>query len=127
MLNNFFSKIYYYLFNITGRANRTEYFIYSIIYALTTIVIYRLIDNIDLYNRSILNWPYALVLHILITTPTMAATTRRLKDANLSLHWFLLYLIPVVKYFLIIYLCIKKTSVNNKTIATDRERILYKD
>ncbi len=88
--------------NFNGRARRSEFWYFTLFNLLTIILIY-------IFSNLIFGEEFASILNILISlllfTPTIAVTIRRLHDVNLS-GWFIaIQVIPFGGLFLLIKFC----------------------
>ncbi|MBO5136627.1 MAG: DUF805 domain-containing protein [Clostridia bacterium] len=76
-------------FNFSGRARRKEYWMFSIISAVITLLL-SIIDS--LIGIQLLTSLYSLFVLI----PNLSVSFRRIHDINKSAWWFLISFIPVI-------------------------------
>lgn len=91
-----------------GRARRTEYWMYFLVYFLITLVC-GVVEGV-LSMPGTLTSIVALV-HLL---PSIAVTARRLHDTDRSAWWILISLIPLIGALVLLYFMVKSgdTSAN---------------
>ncbi|RRA95267.1 DUF805 domain-containing protein [Paenimyroides viscosum] len=101
-------KIFYYGFNLTGKANRSEFAIYFVIELVLLLVALELSTRINHSDfRTYINLFYIDLILLVVTTPTLSATTRRLRYLNLSTNLILISFIPFISSFFRLFLLIK--------------------
>ena len=101
-------KIFYYCFNITGKASRSEFVIYLIIEVVLLLIAIDLstqINHSDL--KTYINLFYIDLILLVVTAPILSVTTRRLRYLNLPTTLFFLSLIPLIGLFFRLFLLIK--------------------
>ncbi|QHW32962.1 DUF805 domain-containing protein [Paenibacillus rhizovicinus] len=76
--------------NFSGRARRTEYWMYILISFVVSIIL-AIIDAILGADR-LLSWLYSLA----VLLPSLGVVVRRLHDIGRSGWWYLIILIPVI-------------------------------
>ena len=131
-MNHFINVLKKYA-TFSGRATRSEYWYFVLIYS----TIYTILMGIDfaigtfskqlMENGSFLGFlstAYSLVLFL----PNLAVTIRRLHDINKSAWWILLIFVPIIGFILLlIYLCTNskednKYGVNPKSLVNENQK-----
>lgn len=97
--------------NFNGRARRSEFWYFTLFNLL-------IILPINIFSSPIFGEEFASILKILISlllfTPTIAVTARRLHDVNLSGWFMVIQIIPLAGIFLLIKFCQDGDSHTNK-------------
>ncbi|MEP2784042.1 MAG: DUF805 domain-containing protein [Pseudoruegeria sp.] len=91
--------------NFNGRASKEEFWWWVLATLIGSILI-GAIDNLLLGNSNILPGLFSLAIVI----PNLAVGARRLHDFEKSGWWQLIYLIPLIGLFVMIYLLIQPTD-----------------
>lgn len=131
-MNHFINVLKKYA-TFSGRATRSEYWYFVLIYS----IIYTILMGIDfaigtfskqlMENGSFLGFlstAYSLVLFL----PSLAVTVRRLHDINKSGWWILLIFVPIIGFIvLVIYLCTNskednKYGINPKNLVDEEQK-----
>ena len=131
-MNHFINVLKKYA-TFSGRATRSEYWYFVLIYS----IIYTILMGIDfaigtfskqlMGNGSFLGFlstAYSLVLFL----PSLAVTVRRLHDINKSGWWILLIFVPIIGFILlVVYLCTNskednKYGINPKNLANENQK-----
>lgn len=95
-------------FNFSGRARRKEYWMYTLVYFLLSLIPV-VIDTV-LGNEIVTTLFF--LLHFI---PSLSITFRRLHDTGKSAWWLLLGLIPLVgSIIILVFLCMAGEDVANK-------------
>lgn len=93
----------------SGRARRTEYWMFSL-FNFIALILLAVIDGV-LGTLPLLYMIYC----IGIILPSLAVTIRRLHDTNRSGWWFLISLIPLVgPIVLLVFLCLEGEKQDNR-------------
>ena len=87
---NWYLKVIKQYANFSGRARRTEYWMFALINSLISIGLMLIAQFVD-QSLSILNIIYSLAVFI----PSLAVAIRRLHDVNKSGWMYLLILLPI--------------------------------
>ena len=95
----------------SGRATRSEYWYFVLIYSITYTILMGIDFAIGTFSKQLmengsflgfLSTAYSLVLFL----PSLAVTVRRLHDINKSAWWILLIFVPIIGWIMcLIYLC----------------------
>ena len=99
-------------FNFKDRARRKEYWCFMLATLIFSIVLTLL--NFTLFNNLIsigelTPIDYLLMLfNLIIIIPSLSLTTRRLHDINKSGWWQLIYLIPIIGLFVMLYFLVQR-------------------
>lgn len=116
----------------SGRATRSEYWYFVLIYSITYTILMGIDFAIGTFSKQLmengsflgfLSTAYSLVLFL----PSLAVTIRRLHDINKSAWWILLIFVPIIGFILLlIYLCTNskednKYGVNPKSLANENQ------
>jgi len=82
--------------DFAGRATRTQYWMFELIYVMTFIIL--------MIVESLIRLPMVLtgILWLATIIPALAFEFRRFRDAGFSPWWILLYFIPVLGWIAII-------------------------
>ena len=131
-MNHFINVLKKYA-TFSGRATRSEYWYFVLIYS----IIYTILMGIDfaigtfskqlMENGSFLGFlstAYSLILFL----PSLAVTVRRLHDINKSAWWVLLIFVPIIGFILlVVYLCTNskednKYGINLKNLVDEEQK-----
>jgi uncharacterized membrane protein YhaH (DUF805 family) len=96
---NWYLKVIKQYANFSGRARRTEYWMFTLINTLISIGLMIITQFVD-QRLSVLNVIYSLALLI----PALAVIVRRLHDVNKSGWMYLLMLLPIIGWIWILVL-----------------------
>lgn len=94
-------------FDFHGYSSREEFWMFMFVHTLVTIGC--IWADISTNTATWLDVSYSLFSFI----PTLSATVRRLHDINKSGYWGLVFLIPVVGPFWLVYLLVQSTHTVN--------------
>jgi len=100
-------------FNFSDRARRKEYWCFvlaTFIISIFIAVIQNVIFGVSFANPEVeLNAGdfLGLIFNLIILIPSIAVTTRRLHDINKSGWWQLIYFLPILGIFIMLYFLIK--------------------
>ena len=111
LMNWYFNVMRNYL-NVDGRARRTEYWMFMLIY-IGMLVVASLLDN--LMGTSILGGLVALV-HLI---PSITVGVRRLHDINRNGWWLLVSLVPLIGWIIAIYFAVKEGDAGSNTYGAN--------
>ena len=89
-----------------GRARRTEYWMFMLVY-ISMLIVASLLDN--LLGTAVLGGLVALV-HLI---PSITVGVRRLHDINRSGWWLLVSLVPLIGWVIAIYFAVKEGDAGN--------------
>lgn len=89
-----------------GRASRKEYWSFTLINLLIMCFCGVLVDAAD---QAVVLFGYLVWLFLIL--PSLAVTSRRLHDSNLSGWWMLLCLIPVIGGLIFLYFALRDSSI----------------
>lgn len=93
--------------NFSGRATRTEYWMFT----LFNVVIIALISMIGVFiDTDIIDIVYSIAVFI----PALAVTVRRLHDTGRSGWWLLLFLIPVIGFIILLVFYCQDSKPDNR-------------
>ena len=119
-MNHFINVLKKYA-TFSGRATRSEYWYFVLIYSITYTILMGIDLAIGTFNQELmdkgsflgfLSTTYSLILFL----PSLAVTVRRLHDINKSGWWVLFILVPIIGFILlVVYLC-TNSKVDNKLI-----------
>ena len=116
----------------SGRATRSEYWYFVLIYSITYTILMGIDFAIGTFSKQLmengsflgfLSTAYSLVLFL----PSLAVTVRRLHDINKSGWWVLFVLVPIIGFILlVVYLCTyskedNKYGINPKNLANENQ------
>ena len=85
--------------DFTGRATRTEYWMFILFY----VIIYLVLAAVDAFFQTFI---LALIFTIVLFVPSISIATRRLHDTGRSGWWQLVALIPLVGLIVLIVLLV---------------------
>lgn len=117
----------------SGRATRSEYWYFILIYSIVYTILMVIDLSIGTFSEELndkgtflgfLSTAYSLILFL----PSLAVTVRRLHDVNKSAWWILLISIPILgAILLIVYLCTNskednKYGINPKSLANEEQK-----
>lgn len=117
----------------SGRATRSEYWYFVLIYSITYTILMGIDFAIGTFSKQLmengsflgfLSTAYSLVLFL----PSLAVTVRRLHDINKSGWWVLFVLVPIIGFILlVVYLCTNskednKYGINPKNLANENQK-----
>lgn len=117
----------------SGRATRSEYWYFVLIYSFTYTILMGIDFAIGTFSKQLmengsflgfLSTAYSLVLFL----PSLAVTVRRLHDINKSGWWVLFVLVPIIGFILlVVYLCTNskednKYGINPKNLANENQK-----
>ena len=116
--------------NFSGRAARTEYWLFSLINTLLLIIpifISNYYSNSQYGNIKVNMYfaAYILVLEIIVFIPSTSITVRRLHDSNKSGLWYLIQFIPFGSIVLFVLCLLPGTREENKYGPNPRYQINY--
>ncbi|MDN5069894.1 DUF805 domain-containing protein [Aliarcobacter butzleri] len=107
----------------SGRATRSEYWYFVLIYSITYTILMGIDLAIGTFSQEFmdkesfvgfLSTAYSLILFL----PSLAVTVRRLHDINKSGWWILLIFIPIIGFILLlIYLCTNSKEDNKYGVS----------
>ena len=84
-----------------GRASRTQYWMYVLIYVIIAVVL------------GLINSWLALIFELALLSPTLAIGARRLHDTDRSGLWQLLWLIPILGWIVLIIFFVLPSDGDN--------------
>ena len=87
--------------DFTGRARRTEFWMFVLFSAIISIVL-RVIDNLIFGNGMTSGGPLGLLYSLAVLLPSIAVSARRLHDIGRSGWWQLIGLIPIIGWIVVI-------------------------
>ncbi len=117
----------------SGRATRSEYWYFVLIYSITYTILMGIDFAIGTFSKELmengsflgfLSTAYSLVLFL----PSLAVTVRRLHDINKSGWWVLFIFVPIIGFILlVVYLCTNskednKYGINQKNLANENQK-----
>ena len=116
-MNHFINVLKKYA-TFSGRATRSEYWYFVLIYSITYTILMGIDFAIGTFSKQLmengsflgfLSTAYSLILFL----PSLAVTVRRLHDINKSAWWVLLIFVPIIGFImLVIYLCTNSKEDN---------------
>jgi uncharacterized membrane protein YhaH (DUF805 family)/uncharacterized protein YecT (DUF1311 family) len=131
-MNHFINVLKKYA-TFSGRATRSEYWYFVLIYSITYTILMGIDFAIGTFSKQLmengsflgfLSTAYSLVLFL----PSLALTVRRLHDINKSGWWVLFILVPIIGFILlVVYLCTNskednKYGINPKNLANENQK-----
>ena len=131
-MNHFINVLKKYA-TFSGRATRSEYWYFVLIYSITYTILMGIDFAIGTFSKQLmengsflgfLSTAYSLVLFL----PSLAVTVRRLHDINKSGWWILLIFVPIIGFILlVVYLCTNskednKYGINPKNLANENQK-----
>ena len=131
-MNHFINVLKKYA-TFSGRATRSEYWYFVLIYSITYTILMGIDLAIGTFSQELmdkgtflgfLSTAYSLVLFL----PSLAVTVRRLHDINKSGWWILLIFVPIIGFILlVVYLCTNskednKYGINPKNLANENQK-----
>ena len=131
-MNHFINVLKKYA-TFSGRATRSEYWYFVLIYSITYTILMGIDFAIGTFSKQLmengsflgfLSTAYSLVLFL----PSLAVTVRRLHDINKSGWWVLFILVPIIGFILlVVYLCTNskednKYGINPKNLANENQK-----
>ena len=117
----------------SGRATRSEYWYFVLIYSITYTILMGIDFAIGTFSKQLmengsflgyLSTAYSLILFL----PSLAVTVRRLHDINKSAWWILLIFVPIIGWIMyLIYLCTdskedNKYGINPKNSVNENQK-----
>ena len=117
----------------SGRATRSEYWYFVLIYSITYTILMGIDFAIGTFSKQLMengsflgfiSTAYSLILFL----PSLAVTVRRLHDINKSGWWVLFIFVPIIGFILLlIYLCTNskednKYGVNPKSLVNENQK-----
>ena len=124
-MNHFINVLKKYA-TFSGRATRSEYWYFVLIYSITYTILMGIDLAIGTFNQELmdkgsflgfLSTTYSLILFL----PSLAVTVRRLHDINKSGWWVLFIFVPIIGFILlVVYLC-TNSKVDNKLIKVKHQ------
>ncbi len=103
---NWYLKVMREYFNVTGRARRTEYWMYFLVY-IGIIIVASVLDAI--LNSQLIGALVALA-HLI---PSITVGVRRLHDIGRSGWWLLIALIPLIGWIIALYWAVKEGDAHD--------------
>lgn len=131
-MNHFINVLKKYA-TFSGRATRSEYWYFVLIYSITYTILMGIDLAIGTFSQELmdkgtflgfLSTAYSLILFL----PSLAVTVRRLHDINKNAWWVLLILVPIVGFILlVVYLCTNskednKYGINPKNLVNENQK-----
>ena len=131
-MNHFINVLKKYA-TFSGRATRSEYWYFVLIYSITYTILMGIDFAIGTFSKELmengsflgfLSTAYSLVLFL----PSLAVTVRRLHDINKSGWWVLFIFVPIIGFILlVVYLCTNskednKYGINQKNLANENQK-----
>ena len=112
----------------SGRARRSEYWYFQLLYYVFLIIILiplAFIKDEDQRNKvmAIVHSVYSLILLL----PNLAVTVRRIHDTGRSGYYFFMVLIPIAGPFIILYYCICDSQEESNEYGVSPKYIEIKD
>lgn len=98
---NWYLKVMREYFNVNGRARRTEYWMYFLVY-LVIVIVASVLDAI--LNSQLIGGLVALA-HLI---PSITVGVRRLHDIGRSGWWLLIVLVPLIGWLIALYWATRK-------------------
>ena len=130
-MNHFINVLKKYA-TFSGRATRSEYWYFVLIYSITYTIFMGIDLAIGTFSQELMDkgtflgfisTTYSLILFL----PSLAVTVRRLHDINKSGLWVLFILVPIIGFiFLVVYLCTNskednKYGINPKNLVNENQ------
>ena len=109
---NWYLKVMREYFNVNGRARRTEYWVYFLVYLGIVIVA----SVLDLALNSQLLGSLVALVHLV---PTITVGVRRLHDIGRSGWWLLIVLVPLIGWLIALYWATKAGDAHDNAYGAD--------
>ena len=113
---NWYLKVMREYVNFNGRARRTEYWMFFLVY-IGVMVVASIIDAV--LGISFVT-AIASLVHLL---PSIGVGVRRLHDINRSGWWMLVALIPIIGWIIAIYWAVKEGDVGDNAYGPDPKAV----
>ncbi|MDF7679217.1 DUF805 domain-containing protein [Enterobacteriaceae bacterium ESL0689] len=120
---NWYLKVLRNYIGFSGRASRMEFWMYTLITTIISIIIMILDTTLfdwqpltDTLYGTMFSWGPLLSIYILLTfLPNLALSFRRLHDTDHSAWWLLISLVPLVGgIVLLVFYCLPGTQGDNR-------------
>ncbi|WP_286828716.1 MULTISPECIES: DUF805 domain-containing protein [Kordiimonas] len=99
----------------SGRASRSEYWWFFLFYILAFMAASFIDVAMGNVESGIMGWIVLLILFL----PTIAISVRRLHDINMSGWWYLVFLVPIVGIFFMVFWFTKKGDEGDNRFGSD--------
>ena len=109
---NWYLKVMKNYFNINGRARRTEYWMYFLVY-IAIVIVAGILDSI--IGLGLIGALVALA-HLI---PSITVGVRRLHDINKSGWWLLIALVPIIGWIIAIYWAVKEGDATDNLYGSN--------
>ena len=109
---NWYLKVMREYFNVNGRARRTEYWMYLLVY-VGIVIVAGVLDA--LLNSQLISGLVALA-HLI---PTITVGVRRLHDIGRSGWWLLVALIPLIGWLIALYWAVKEGDAHDNAYGAN--------
>ena len=109
---NWYLKVMSNYFNLNGRARRTEYWMYFLVY-VGIVIVASVLDA--LLNSQLIGGLVALA-HLV---PTITVGVRRLHDIGRSGWWLLIALLPFIGWLIALYWAVKEGEPHDNAYGPD--------
>ncbi len=102
----------------SGRAQRSEFWWFYLL-VFVFLVVDAISDNFANASSSAILYLISLVIKLLLVLPTIAATVRRLHDTDKSGWLYGIFFIPIIGFFILMYLCAVKGTPGPNQFGPD--------
>ena len=109
---NWYLKVMREYFNVNGRARRTEYWMYFLVY-LGIVIVAGVLDGL-LHSQAISG--LVALAHLI---PTITVGVRRLHDIGRSGWWLLIALIPLIGWLIALYWAVKEGDAHDNAYGAN--------
>ncbi|SFC71782.1 Uncharacterized membrane protein YhaH, DUF805 family [Polaromonas sp. OV174] len=109
---NWYLKVMRQYFDVSGRARRTEYWMYFLVYLGIAIVA----GLLDSFTKGQLIGGLVALVHLI---PSVTVGVRRLHDIGRSGWWLLVALIPLIGWLIALYWAVKEGDAQDNAYGSN--------
>jgi len=99
----------------SGRASRSEYWWFFLFYVLVLVAAGMLDAAVGNLEQGYIGYAVILVMFV----PNISISVRRLHDINMSGWWYLVFLVPIVGIFFMVFWFTKKGDEGDNRFGSD--------
>jgi len=108
--------------NFSGRARRTEYWMFTLFNFLISLPLYGI--DFFLISQGILPLPILILIYTLaIIIPSFAVLVRRLHDTDRVGWWFFISFVPLVGGLILLYFMLQDSTIGNNQFGENPKGI----